>query len=281
MDNAAAGIVFGLLSALTWGAGDFSGGVATRRSRAVLVLLVTEISGLIALLLVAVALKDPWPDAQALAWGAAAGVAGAIGLGALYSGLARGAAALVAPVSAVVAAALPALVTITTDGLPNELRLLGFGLALLGVWLVSRQPDAAQGRAGLGLGLIAGAGFGLFFVVLDLAQAGESAVWPIVAARIVATVLVATVLVAQRAPVGIGRTALGIALVAGLLDAGGNLFFALSARAGRLDVAAVLSSLYPGVTVLLARVLQRAQIAPVQWVGLVAALAAIGLIAGS
>jgi drug/metabolite transporter (DMT)-like permease len=273
------GVFLGLASAASWGAGDFSGGLASRRGDVYDVVLVSQAVGLGLLVGLALLLVEPLPPAGDLLWAAGAGLAGGLGLLALYRGLALGRMGVVAPVAAVVSAALPALFGLWTEGLPSTLRLAGFGLALVAVWLVSRPEDGGPvRRQELTLPLLAGLGFGFFLIVVD--RLSETAVlWPLAAARLASiTMLAVTVLARQRPPLPVVRS-LPLLLLVGLFDTAGNAFYALATRAGRLDVAAVLSSLYPAITVLLARSILREQVAARQWLGVAAALVAVVLIA--
>ncbi|NDJ33523.1 MAG: EamA family transporter, partial [Chloroflexi bacterium] len=162
-----------------------------------------------------------------------------------------------------------------TEGLPAPLRLAGFGLALLSVWLVSRTNSTIYLRE-LALPVAAGIGFGAFLTLL--AFASERAVfWPLVAARVASSSVLIPLALATSS-LHAERVRLPLIAVTGLLDAGGNALYALAAQFGRLDIAAVLSSLYPAGTVLLARLILKEDMSRAQWIGLGAALLAIGLI---
>jgi drug/metabolite transporter (DMT)-like permease len=271
-------VVFGVLSALIWGSGDFCGGLATRRAPLLAVLVASQAVGLAALVLLALLWGEPWLSPGSLAWSAAAGLAGTVGLGALYTGLARGAAAVVAPVSGVLAAALPVIAAALESGLPGAGKLVGFAVALAGIWLVSRTGAAQDGRSGLAFGLLAGFGFGSFFILVHRAG-GESTFWPLAVARAVALLVL---LPALLRPPGAGqlRRVPAAAVGSGLLDTGGNICFVLAGQLGRLDVASVLASLYPAATVLLARLVLHEHISRAQQLGLLLTLGAIALIAG-
>jgi drug/metabolite transporter (DMT)-like permease len=211
-----------------------------------------------------------------LGWAALAGVNGAMGLYALYTALASGRMAIAAPVSGVVGAVVPVLVGASVDGPPGALRLAGFGLALVGVWLLA-APRVASARE-LVLPVLAGVSFGLFLVFIH--QAGDAGVlWPLTVARATSMGLLAaigTVTGTFRLP---GRGAVGLTCLAGVLDTGGNVCFALAAQIGRLDVAGVLSSLYPAATVALACLLLGERLTQRQTVGAAATLAAIACVA--
>ena len=135
------GILFGLASAASWGAGDFSGGLAAKRSPVYSVVILSQLVGLVLLVALALLLSEPFPTPSDLLWGAAAGLVGGLGLMALYQGLATGRMGVVAPVNAVVSAALPVLFGIWVEGPPAIQQFAGFGLAFVGVWLVSRSSD--------------------------------------------------------------------------------------------------------------------------------------------
>lgn len=273
-----AAVVFGLASALSWGAGDFSGGLASKRAPVFGVLTIGHAIGLALLLSLALVWGESLPSTTDLLWGLAAGLAGAVGLAALYRALAIGRMGLVAPVSAVLTAALPALFGILTAGMPGVPKLAGFALALLGIWLVAGTGESTGSRAGLGLAVLAGFGFGLFFILVH--RAGENAVfWPLAAARVGSLGFVLPIAFARRQFPPREPRLLVTALLSGALDVAGNAFFVLAGQAGRLDVAAILASLYPASTVLLAALLLGERVMRVQILGIAAALAAIALIA--
>src|SRR5215216_6307177 len=176
-----AAVVFGLASALSWGAGDFSGGLATKRAPVFGVLTIGHGAGLLLLIVLALVWGEPLPSATDLGWGLAAGLAGAVGLASLYRALAIGQMGMVAPVSAVLTATLPALFGVFTEGMPGALTLVGFLLALVGIWLVAGTGVSADARDGRGLAVLAGCAFGLFFILIH--RAGANAIfWPLVAA---------------------------------------------------------------------------------------------------
>jgi drug/metabolite transporter (DMT)-like permease len=276
-----ASVALGLASAASWGAGDFCGGLATKRASVYAVVITSQAAGVALLFGPALMFGETIPPLSDLMWGAGAGIAGAVGLLALYRGLASGQMGLVAPVSAVVAAALPVVVAAFLQGLPGSLKLAGFGAALGGIWFLSRPTSqtATPFRSNdLGLPLLAGLGFGLFFVLID--QGNDRATfWPIVAARFASLTLLTVIAWTNRQPIAPEHSQLWLVALAGVLDAGGNAFFSLAVQAGRLDVASVLSSLYPASAVALAWWLLKERLTRVQWASVGAALAAIVLIA--
>jgi drug/metabolite transporter (DMT)-like permease len=272
-------IAFGLLSAATWGAGDFCGGLVSKRTGVFGVIIGSQFVGMLLLIGLALIFDRTPPLPGDLLWGAAAGAGGAVGLLALYRGLAAGRMGLVAPLSAVLAAALPVVVAAFTQGLPENVQFVGFGVALLGVWLLSRPEGALRFQWNeLTLPVVAGLGFGLFFVFIDRASE-RAAFWPIVAARVASLALMTGTALVNRQPLWPGRDHWPLTALAGVLDAGGNAFFTLATQTGRLDVASVLSSLYPASTVALAWAVLKERLTRPQWLGVGAALLAIVLIA--
>ncbi len=271
-------VFWGLASALTWGAGDFSGGVAAKRTAVTSVVIVSQIVGGLFLALLALLFREALPSPTSLLMGVLAGIGGVIGLLALYGGLANGRMGVVAPLAAVISAALPVLVSLVTEGLPQVTQLAGFGLALLAVWLLSGMGwQTAMPRQELAYAVVAGTGFALFFIFIDRVEPG-SLFWPLAAARTVSVSLLTIWVMSRGAWVRPLPNQLPLIALAGVLDALGNAFFALAARLGRLDMAAVLASLYPGSTVLLARLILQERLTRRQWFGVLLALAALVLI---
>jgi drug/metabolite transporter (DMT)-like permease len=266
-----------LASAATWGGGDFAGGVAAKRANVFRVVAVAHACGFVAMLAMALLFGEAIPPAADLWWGAAAGIAGAFGIAALYQALAIGRMGVVAPVASVVTGILPVLVGIRTEGMPDRLQLLGFVLALVSVWLVARPDEYVDSHRGIGLAVLAGISFGLFLIAGK--QAGHHGVfWPMVAARLASTSLMSViVLLSPRDARPLGPV-LWAMVLSGLLDSTGNALFIAATRHGRLDVAAVLSSLYPASTVILARFLLKERISKWQSAGIVGALASVALI---
>ncbi|WP_233498345.1 DMT family transporter [Meiothermus sp. QL-1] len=270
-------VALALLSALSWGAGDFGGGVAARRLNPYWVALLVHATGFLFFTLAALGRGEELQPSD-LPWSLGAGVAGCAGLFFLYRAFMTGQMGLVAPVAGVVGAGLAALVGMGLEGVPAPLQLLGFGFGLVGVWLAARPEGAQGGAQGLGYAFLAGAGFGGYFVLIDRV---EGLFWPSALAKLTALALMLLWLWQSRASAGLGfsRT-LPLVVLAGLLDAGGNVLFLAAAQAGRLDVAAVISSLYPAFTVLLAWGLLRERLGRGQGLGVLLSLVAVALIAG-
>jgi drug/metabolite transporter (DMT)-like permease len=266
-----------LSAALTWGTGDFTNGLAARRVGAFHALLVSFYFGFAALIITALIFSEPFPAAVDLFWGVLAGLAGTAGFLCLLQGFATGRMSIVAPVSAVIGAGIPVVVSMFTEGLPNEIQFIGFALAFTSIWILTRHDGDEKLSSGIGLALLAGLGFGAFFTLLD--QIGESAFfWPLVVMRLVATLLLITIAFATRRPLIPKNPPMGLLAAAGLLDVGGNVFFLQAVHTGRLDVAAVLVSLYPAVTVLWAALIAKEHLSPLQMFGVALAVTAITLI---
>ena len=269
-----------LSGAVLWGVGDFLGGLASRRLAVLAVLAISQAVGLVGVACWVWIASDPFPGVVELLPAAAAGVAGLIGLGALYRGLAIGAMGIVAPISA--ASPLVPLAVDAARGLtPAALQWLGIVLVLAGIVVLSREPSGVgttRIAAGAGLALVAALGFGGFLVGLD-AGSDESAPWAVVAARsaAVATVLAAAVVTSTslRPPVRF----LPILVAVGIFDTGANVCVAFATTKGAAGIVAVLSALYPIVTVVLARLFLGERLSVPRRAGGVVALAGAALVA--
>jgi len=271
------GAALSLGAAAVWGGGDFAGGIATKRTNVFHVVAGAHACGWVLMLLLAWTTREPVPPRSSLEWGVVAGVSGAFGIAALYKALAIGRMGVVAPVASVITAILPVLVGIRTEGLPDIIQLAGFAVALVSIWLVARPDGEIGSHRGLGLALLAGVMFGLFLV--SGKQAGQHGVfWPLVAARTASTLLMLLIVAFLPRDIRSLRSAFVPILLSGLLDSAANAMFIAATRHGRLDVAAVLSSLYPASTVILARVLLKERLSASQNAGIVGALASVALI---
>ncbi len=276
--NHVLGVLFALASALVWGSGDFSGGLATRRASQFHVLALSAFSGVMVLVIGAVLRGEHIPSPLSAFWAAGAGLAGAVGIACLYQALSLGQAANVAPTAGVVSVAMPVLYGALSEGWPGNLRVAGFALAVAGIGLVSKSSSAADGsaRRALWLALLAGLGFGGFFILIAQVEPGL-VFTPLVVARSVSLGLALVLLLIRRMPLPALNSS-PIALLAGVLDAGGNIFYLVAKQFTRLDVAVVLASLYPVSTVLLAWLLLKQKVAGVQWLGAGLCMVAVVLI---
>ncbi|MFI6514473.1 EamA family transporter [Spirillospora sp. NPDC050679] len=284
-----------LAAALAYGVADFLGGAVARRSSALRALLWCVPTGLL-LTLAGALLTAGGPAAVPMAWGLAAGLAGGTGLITFYRALARGPMSVVAPVSALTSALIPIAVGLLRGERLDAVVLAGVLLCLVAIGLVSMESDGTAERAAPAAGLrrladsgpvmaaLSGACFGIFFTVIK--EAGDGAgLWPLVGARIgtLSVVLAALLALARLRPDAIGppvpgRALVGLALLSGALDAGANVLYFLAAQQGLLSLAAVLTSLYPAVTVLMARIAYSERLRAVQRVGLVVAAAGVALV---
>jgi drug/metabolite transporter (DMT)-like permease len=272
------GILSGLASALVWGTGDFIGGVAARRSTQFQVVALSSLAAVCLMVPATVLAGEAFPSSRTVAWSLAAGLSGAVGVAALYQGLATGAAAVVAPTSAVTAAAVPVITGSIVQGLPPPTDLAGIVFGLSGIWLVSNlgQAERPASASVVSLGLLAGLGFGGFFVMI--AQVDPSALFaPLVIVKVAALAFGLIAVAARREGLPSLRSN-PLALLTGVFDTAGNLFFLLAARATSLPVAGVLSSMYPAVTVALSVLLFRERVGRGQAAGVVLCVAAVILI---
>ncbi len=281
-DGAFMPVSLGLAAAISWGAADFTGGMITKRSNVYGVVIGGELTGLIALFGLALLTGEPIPSLENLLLAGLAGIGGGFGLILLYRALAGGQMSVAAPVSAVLAAAIPVIVTAVWQGLPDLIVMSGLLLALLAIWLIARgegSEDSIRIRlAHIRLPFLAGIVFGLFFVLLHQASQ-DSLFWPIIATRLTSVTFLIGFASFTRQPWIPSRKLWPIIALSGVLDTGGNGLFVLSGQLGRMDVAAVLSSLYPAATVMLAWIILKEKMGRLQWVGFICALFAIILIA--
>jgi uncharacterized membrane protein len=271
-------VVLGLLAALAYGSADFVAGVGGRRSSAGRVALIVQPLGLVAAAVALVLFRGAGPSTAALLWGALSGVGSGIGTISLYQGLAVGRMSVVAPLSAVLTAALPAVVGLATGERLSAVGWVGLAVAVPAVALVARQPHGDEGpRSGARFGVLAGCGFALLFIALDRAGTGAGA-WPLLPGQAVAVLVVLPVALRILDPAARWRRAAGPGVVAGVLGGIANLLFLAATGAGQLAVVAVLTALYPAVTLLLARGLLAERWTRSQAAGLIAAGIAVGLI---
>lgn len=270
------GILLGLASAVSWGVADFFGGFASRRMNPAAVAAVAQIVGTL-LVVVAIAIWRPTlPPTGDLALGVLAGVAEGLAVWAFYRALSVGTMSLVAPISAL-GAVIPVAVGLLRGERPGQLALAGAFVALAGAVLASRSPGTVS-RRGLGSAVVAAAGFGAFFVLIEPA-AETSVLWAGFATRVSSVPILVVVCVAIGASMRMDRVRRRLVVAAGALDILANLAFAAATRHGDLSIVAVLASLYPVATVVLAQRVLREQLSLGQAVGVAVALGGVGMIA--
>lgn len=270
--------MLGLISAASWGAGDFGGGLLSRRAPLFGVVFGMQLVGMVAALAVGVARGEPIPHGSDVLWAGAAGVFGVVGITSLYRGLAVGRMGVVAPTTGVLAAVIPVVVGFAQEGVPSTEVVVGIGVALVAVVLVTRAPGHDESAAsGVEWGLLGGLGIGLFSVCIGQLS-GDGAFGPLVLTRLVQAGILLLVILVGRRPWRMPWTAARWVLVIGLLDMAGNAAFILAAQAGDLAIAATVSSLYPVGTVILAVAILHERLTRSHGAGIVLTAAAILLI---
>ncbi len=269
--------VYGMAAVLAWGTSDFLGGYATRRANAFLFTVVVNIGGLLVVGTLAAATHAPFASARSAAWVLAGGISGGAALAIFYRALSSGRMGLTAPVAAVLGAAIPAVFSMFTEGLPGRIPLVGFLLATTGLWLITRTEDGGKPE-GIGLAVLAGIGFASFY--LCVRQAGNaSALWIAVLTRTGGLIITGLIVLLMGRFRDITPAGIRWGVVTGCIDSLGTILFVHASQTGRLDEAVVISSLYPAVTVLLARLFLKEHFTRWRLVGLLAALAAVPMIA--
>ena len=273
-------IFFGLLAAASWGSGDFTGGLSSRRIGAYLTVFLSEVLGLVFLLAALPVAGEPLPSTSVLLSCAFAGAIGSFGLVLLYRAMEHGQMSIATPISAVLAAATPILIGALSEGPPDLLQAAGFAFALAAIWLITQDGSSSklhlERLSDLRLPFLAGLGFGTYFVVIHHA-AQEAVLWPMIASRSGGGLILLALMLLRRQGMWAPARAWPLIAANAVLDVGGNLCFILAGQAGRMDVAAVISSLYPGGTVFLAWLLLKERISRTQLLGILAALVAIAL----
>jgi drug/metabolite transporter (DMT)-like permease len=217
------------------------------------------------------------PSWTNLALGFGAGIAGGIGLVTFYQALSLGPMGLTAAITGLLTAIVPVPFSLVGEGLPSPMELGGFAVAMLSIWLVASAHGEHPNRKALWLGAAAGVGFGFLLVLLKFGGRG-GVLWALTSSRTASTAIAVCLLLLQQKTVFEGKGAGWLAALTGLLDTAGNLLYSLAAKIGRMDVAAVLSSLYPAITILLAIVILKERPTRTQTVGMVLALIAVFLI---
>ena len=270
-----------LLGAMSWGTGDFFGGLASRRAHVLTVLVVSQAVGLVGVAAWALASGDGPPGIGDVLPAVGAGAAGAAGLAALYRGMAIGAMGIGAPISAV-SPAVPRAVALRRGDAPGGIQWAGIATALAGVVLLAREPGGGARSAGLAAGvtlaLVAALGFGLFVVGLDAASDG-GATWAVVVARASSTSLALCAVLVVAAPLWPPTSLLPAIAAVGLFDTTANVLVAFATTYGSAGIVAVLSALYPLTTIVLARIVLGERLDRHRRVGGVLALAGAALVA--
>jgi len=294
-----------------WGTSDFAGGLGSRRANAFTLTAFSGVCALALMIATALSLQSEFPSRASVQWALLAGGIGGFSLALFYRALAAGQMGLTAPISALLAAAIPALADVAIEGAPRRWTLAGFMLAIVAIWLITRpepapasgfrqsapglngretsrkreaesreevEPEAESCRPkGVGLAAVAGVGFAAFYLCIH--QARGSAPWLAVFSRVGSLTTTAAAVAVTRAPLALDRPRIALGALAGFLDIIASALFIFASQRGRLDEAVVITSLYPAVTVVLARVILKEHLSGWRFVGLLAALAAVPLIA--
>jgi len=273
---------YSVAAVFIWGTSDFAGGFASRRANPFVVTAFSHFCACLLMLAIVLVQHGAIPDRASIAWSLLAGALGGFSLAIFYRALAAGQMGLTAPIAALLGAAIPTLVDIALEGSPSKWSIGGFGLAIVAIWLITRpeapdQNDEAGHPKGVAAAALAGVGFAGFYLCVH--QATGSPAWIALIARIAslgATVIAVAVI---RAPLKLSRPTAALGLLAGFFDISGSALFIYASQRGRLDEAVVITSLYPAVTVLLARLVLKEHFSRWKFIGLLAALAAVPLIA--
>jgi drug/metabolite transporter (DMT)-like permease len=270
------------MAVFLWGAADFSGGYSSRRANAFIVAAFSHLCAFALMLSLALMEKGAFPSRNSILWAIAAGAVGGFSLAIFYRALAQGQMGLTAPVAALLGAAIPTLADIAMEGAPSRWTIVGFLLAILAIWLITRpEPGGGNDESGhpkgVAMAALSGVGFAGFYLCIH--QASGSPTWLAAISRIGSFTATSIAILATGAPIVLkGRSAL-LSMTAGFLDILGTALFIQASERGRLDEAVVITALYPAITVLLARIVLKEHFSRWKFVGLLAALAAVPLIA--
>lgn len=273
---------YSVAAVFLWGAADFSGGYGARRANTFVLTAFSHLCAFGLMLAIAFAQHGAFPNRASIVWAVIAGAVGGFSLAIFYRALATGHMGLAAPVAALLGAAIPTLVDIALEGAPSRWSILGFALAIFALWLITRPEPAGENDEsghpkGVAAAALAGVGFAGFYLCIH--QATGSPTWLAAISRIGSFAATSIAVLATRAPLNLNRPATTFGALAGWLDVIGTTSFIIASQRGRLDEAVVITSLYPAVTVLLARVVLKEHFSRWKLLGLLAALAAVPLIA--
>ena len=275
-------MLYGIASALSWGIADFAGGLASRKLSLYLVVFYGNIVGLLALVIAVALYPEVIPEPKSIMFAGLAGLLSSGSLLVLFYSMTCGQMSIAAPVSALFAAVIPIVVGIFLQGLPSSMQFVGFAFALIAVWFISlgnsQQPFRIDRLSSLRLPVLAGIGFGCYFIAMHYAISDStSAIWLIIAVYTTGTLMTFVFVKIRRETFVVQRNTLGVVLLHVAFNVGGNFFFLQALKSGRLDISSALGSLYPGATVILAWLILKERICLKQWFGIIAALMAIML----
>ncbi len=289
--------VYSVTAVFLWGTADFAGGYGSRRANAFVLTAFSHLCAFALMLAIAIAQHGAFPTGASIVWALMAGAIGGFSLAIFYRALASGQMGLTAPIAALLGAAIPTMVDIALEGSPSRWTVGGFGLAILAIWLITRpeilpeeasqkghsdkdqsdKADASGRPAGVAMAALAGVGFAGFYLCVH--QASGSPSWIAAISRIGSFTTTGIAVMATRAPLTLDRPRATLGMLAGFLDISASALFIFASQRGRLDQAVVITSLYPAVTVVLARLVLKEHFSLWKFVGLLAALAAVPMIA--
>jgi drug/metabolite transporter (DMT)-like permease len=273
---------YSVTAVFLWGASDFAGGYGSRRANAFVLTAFSHLCAFVLMFTIALGQHGVFPSRASIVWALVAGAVGGFSLSIFYRALAAGQMGLTAPIAALLGAAIPTMVDLALEGAPSRWTIGGFALAIFALWLITRpepsdKTDSSGRPAGIGMAALAGVGFAGFYLCIH--QASGSPVWLAAISRVGSLVATAIAVVATGAPLTLDRPRATLGMLAGFLDITASALFIYASQRGRLDEAVVITSLYPAVTVLLARLVLKEHFSRWKFVGLLAALAAVPLIA--
>lgn len=265
-----------------WGLSDFAGGYGSRRSNAFVLTAFSHLCAFALMFCVAVTQHGVFPSRASILWALAAGAIGGFSLAIFYRALAAGQMGLTAPIAALLGAAIPTLADVAMEGAPSRWMITGFVLAVLAIWLITRpeprgENDETGHPRGVATAALAGVGFAGFYLCIH--QATGSPVWLAAISRIGSFTTTTIAVLVLRAPLAMEGTGVGLGAIAGCFDIIASVLFISASQRGRLDEAVVITSLYPAVTVLMARLVLKEHFSRWKFIGLLAALAAVPMIA--
>lgn len=274
--------VYSVTAVILWGTADFAGGYGSRRANAFVLTAFSHVCAFILMFAIAFGQNGEFPSKTSIGWALLAGAVGGFSLAIFYRALASGQMGLTAPIAALLGAAIPTMVDIALEGAPSRWTIGGFVLAIFAIWMITRpesgnKKDDPGPPAGVGMAALAGVGFAGFYLCIH--QASGSPVWVAAIARVGSFGATAIAVVATRAPLKLDVPRATLGMFAGFLDITASALFIFASQHGRLDEAVVITSLYPAVTVLLARLVLKEHFSRWKFVGLLAALAAVPMIA--
>ena len=277
--------VYSVIAVFVWGASDFAGGYGSRRANAFVLTAFSHLCALGLMAAIALAQHDALPSGASILWALIAGAVGGFSLAIFYRALAMGQMGITAPISALLGAAIPTMVDIALEGRPSFWAIGGFILAVVAIWLITRSEptegtetiDQAGRPRGIAIAAAAGVGFAGFYLCIHQASGSPAAIAAV--ARVGSLAATAVAVLVTRAPITLDGPRALLGMIAGFFDISASALFIFASQHGRLDEAVVITSLYPAVTVLLARLVLKEHFSHWRFIGLLAALAAVPMIA--